>query len=103
MDSNQYFHHYTNINSLALILKSKRLRFNRLDSVDDVSESHKFGKFPLAKYLFVSCGTDSDEESIPLWHMYSKGNEGVIISLPKNPFSYRPIKQHPILNIILQG
>ena len=64
-------HHYTNINTLALILKHKTIRFNRLDRVDDISEAQSFGKYNLAKYLFVSCWTDSATESIPQWHMYT--------------------------------
>ncbi len=31
-------HHYTNIENLALILKNKTIRFNRLDKVDDLEE-----------------------------------------------------------------
>ena len=32
-------YHYTNIEILALILKNRTLRFNRLDKVDDPEES----------------------------------------------------------------
>ena len=32
-------HHYTSIETLALILKHKTIRFNRLDQVDDMEES----------------------------------------------------------------
>lgn len=33
-------HHYTNIETLSLILKNRTLRFNRLDRVDDPEESN---------------------------------------------------------------
>jgi hypothetical protein len=33
-------HHYTNIDVLALILRNRTLRFNRLDQVDDPEESN---------------------------------------------------------------
>ena len=32
-------YHYTSIETLALILKNKTIRFNRLDHVDDVDEA----------------------------------------------------------------
>lgn len=31
-------HHYTTIDNLALILESKRIRFTRLDLLDDIQE-----------------------------------------------------------------
>jgi len=93
----QYLHHYTTINTLALILKNRTVRFNRLDHVDDVGESHKYGEYNLSRYLFVSCWTDSDEENIPLWNMYSKNMTGVRLSLPVDPFDYQPLKPHPLL------
>lgn len=71
-----YIHHYTNINTLALILKNKKIRFNRLDRVDDMSEAKALRGYNLSQYLFVSCWTDSEEESIPQWHMYTNSMTG---------------------------
>ena len=39
MASDELIHHYTTINSLALILKNKTIRFSRLDKLDDISEA----------------------------------------------------------------
>jgi hypothetical protein len=97
MSQIQYLHHYTTIDTLALILKNRTIRFNRLDYVDDVGESHKYGEYNLSRYLFVSCWTNTDEENIPLWHMYSKGMTGIRLSLPIDPFDYQPLKPHPVL------
>ena len=59
-------HHYTNIESLALILKSKKIRFNRLDRMDDLEEGRVEAQgIPVAKYTYVSCWTEDEEESIP--------------------------------------
>lgn len=80
-------HHYTNIESLALILQSRKIRFNRLDRMDDLEEGRVEAQgIPLAKYTYVSCWTESDDESIPLWHMYSGNGNGVRISLPQDMF-----------------
>lgn len=96
-------HHYTNINTLALILKHKRIRFNRLDLVDDMSEAQSFGRFNLANYLFVSCWTDSATESIPQWHMYTNDMAGVRLTFPKHFFNYRPLKPPANANAIVKG
>ncbi len=103
MEKKQYLYHYTTISTLALVLKNRTIRFNRLDLVDDIGESSKYGEFNLSRYLFVSCWTDSDEESIPLWSMYSKGMTGIMISLPIDPFNYKPIAPHPLLGGEVNG
>jgi len=84
-------HHYTTIETLAQILKTKRIRFNRLDRVDDMIESKIYGKYDMSKYVFVSCWTLQQEESIPQWHMYTDKMKGVRISLEKDMFNYKPL------------
>jgi hypothetical protein len=103
MSSRDFIHHYTNIRTLALILQHKTIRFNRLDRVDDVSEAQAYGNYDLAKYLFVSCWTDSDSESIPQWHMYTNEMTGVRISLQRNPFNYRPWEPPPQWRMVREG
>lgn len=36
---NEYIYHYTSIETLALILQSKKIRFNSLKNVDDINET----------------------------------------------------------------
>lgn len=75
-------YHYTSIDNLALILKNRTIRFTRLDCVDDVEESAMYdGIVPMGKYTFVSCWTDNEEESIPLWNLYTPGMKGVRIKM----------------------
>ena len=90
-------HHYTNIESLAMILSSKKIRFNRLDRMDDLEEGRVEAQgIPLSKYTYVSCWTEDDEESIPLWKMYAGNGGGVRISLPQDMF-----KDHCLLDDIV--
>lgn len=96
-------HHYTCINTLSLILKHQLIRFNRLDRVDDLSESSSYGEYNLGVFLFVSCWTDSNTESIPLWHMYTDEMRGVRISLERDWMYYRPLSPNPKYNLIKQG
>ena len=90
-------YHYTTIDSLALILKNKTLLFNRLDCVDDMEEGAVVSQgVMLGKYTFVSCWTESGEESIPLWKMYAGNGMGVRIGLEKDMF-----KKYYVSNIQL--
>lgn len=81
-------YHYTTTESLALILKNKSLLFNRLDCVDDIEEGSVMScGIMVGRYVFVSCWTESAEESIPLWKMYGGGDKmGVRIGLEKEMF-----------------
>lgn len=82
-------YHYTSIDTLEKVLKNKSIRFNRLDNVDDMMESDVS---QYAKYVFVSCWTESAEENIALWKMYTSDiTQGVRISLPKDMFKSYPI------------
>ena len=73
-------HHYTSIESLAMILSTRKIRFNRLDRMDDLEEGRVAAQgVPLGKYTYVSCWTEEQEESIPLWNMYAGKEMGVRI------------------------
>jgi hypothetical protein len=84
--------HYTEIDTLALILENKTIRFNRLDRVDDISEGKGFKKLKLEQFFFVSCWTYDQEESIPQWHMYTDKMSGVRLKLPVKLFDVRKIE-----------
>lgn len=88
-------YHYTSIETLALILKNKSIRFNRLDCVDDLEESI-YGSgaqnVKLAQYAFVSCWTRDNIENLALWKMYTN-NKGVRIALEENPFVVYPLNE----------
>ena len=80
-------YHYTNIDTLALILKNKTIRFNRLDNVDDLEEGRsECSGIKIAQYTFVSCWTENPEGSIPLWRMYTDKGIGIRIGIDKDMF-----------------
>lgn len=89
-------YHYTTIQTLALILKHKTIRFNRLDQVDDMEES-AYGSGPtstmLSQYCYVSCWTKSDKENLALWNMYTR-YKGVRIGLDEMPFVTYQVNDH---------
>lgn len=78
-------YHYTSIDTLKLILESKKIRFNNLNAVDDELEGELFVKKSLAQLIFVSCWTTDPNENIPLWKMYAS-TRGVRIGLPDYPW-----------------
>jgi len=78
-------YHYTSIDTLKLILESRKFKFNNLNAVDDELESELFIKKSLAQLIFVSCWTTNPSENIPLWKMYAS-TRGVRIGLPDYPW-----------------
>ena len=84
-------YHYTTINNLALILNSKAINLSRLDMVNDKREgsSSDFGSF--AEYIFISCWTETSEENLALWNMYTPKMRGVRIEIPLPIFEIHKI------------
>jgi len=77
----KYLYHYTSIETLSLILKTKKIKLQRLDKVNDPTEELcQDGK--LGKYLFVTCWTSHELEVLPFWYMYGNVKRGVRIRLP---------------------
>jgi hypothetical protein len=94
-------HHYTSINTLALILANRKIRFSRLDKVDDLTETTFLPK-RFNTYYFVSCWTKSESENISLWHMYTQ-MKGVKISFPHTPFLMHRLKPSQFSEITLKS
>lgn len=97
-------YHYTKINTLEAILKSRTIRFNRLDNVDD-EEEYIWGSgeknILMGKYVFVSCWTKETEEICDLWKRYGDYYKGVRIGMEDSPFVEYAINDH-FLSYFLQ-
>jgi hypothetical protein len=79
-------YHYTSINNLSLILKNRTMKFSCLEQLNDLTEGLTSDVGQFGKYVFVSCWTETSEENIPLWNMYTPNMSGVRIRLPMHPF-----------------
>lgn len=79
-------YHYTSIETLALILASGKLRFTRLDGVNDPEEASASDLPNASTLVFASCWTAQIRESLAMWRMYTPNLQGVRIRLPNNPF-----------------
>lgn len=73
--------HYTSIGSLAHILHSGKIRFTRLDLLDDLQEIDGIPEH-IKTHFYVSCWTDENEENLSLWKMYTD-MKGVRIEFSK--------------------
>lgn len=56
--------HYTTIDTLAYMMSNRSIRFGRLDTLDDKTESEQFAAFNPLKYIFSCSFTDDPKESI---------------------------------------
>lgn len=63
-------YHYTSIETLALILDNQKIRFNRLDRVDDLEESF------VNRYSFKI--TNSERQKYIIETIIKSGNESLI-------------------------
>lgn len=79
-------YHYTSLETLALILRNRTIRFTRLDKVDDPQEQRSADSLNLGKMKLVSCWTSAEEESIPMWREYAGAECGVRIQMKRYPF-----------------
>lgn len=61
-----YLYQYTNLETLALILKNRNIKSNSLISVDDLEEAKGKEIDVFGKFVFASCWTDRAEENIAL-------------------------------------
>lgn len=86
METPAVLYHYASLDTLALILHNRTMRFSRLDKVDDPQEQRSADSQNLGKMKFVSCWTSSDEESIPMWREYAGAECGVRIQMKSHPF-----------------
>jgi hypothetical protein len=90
-------YHYTTIDTLALIMLNKTIRFNRLDDVDDKEEA-LFGSGPsdlkISRNVFVTCWTKDPEKNPDLWQRYGNGGKGVRIALDEDMFQTYKINDH---------
>ena len=81
-----YLFHYTNIETLSLILANRTFRLTSLNQLDDLQEKETGDTPNFGQFCYVSSWTDDKTESIPMWNMYSSLESGIRIKLKSNPF-----------------
>lgn len=102
-------------------MNNRSLKFNRLDQLDDITESEPFADYNPLQYIFSCSFTYDPLESIPLWKMYANMDTGIRIEFDSDrlfkpvltvlkapvhsheqhdfpPFLYTAVKSEDILN-----
>lgn len=82
----ELLYHYTTLDTLALILQGRKIKFNPLCNMDDKQEAMLQDPYDIAKYIFISSWTSESKENIAMWKLYSNVHNGVRIGLKRNPF-----------------
>ena len=108
MNTPAVLYHYASLETLALILRNRTIRFSRLDKVDDPQEQRSADSQNLGKMKLVSCWTSADEESIPMWREYAGAECGVRIQMMSYPFkkysiskeSLNKLSSEAVLNVL---
>lgn len=96
MNTPAVLYHYASLETLALILRNRTIRFSRLDKVDDPQEQRSADSQNLGKMKLVSCWTSADEESIPMWREYAGAECGVRIQMMIYPFKKYSISKESL-------
>lgn len=93
---------YTTLESLALILQSKKLRLNPLTLMDDLQEAEHADGIQYGKYVFISSWMDQPMESIAMWKLYSNMQSGVRIGMSRYPFEKYAVAAQEVDNFFGQ-
>ncbi|MEK3913019.1 DUF2971 domain-containing protein [Paenibacillus sp. FSL H7-0331] len=90
--------HYTTLEVLKLIISNKTIRFNSLSHMDDMMEGYSVDFGDLSKYYYVSSWSSNQEESIPLWYMYTNKMRGVRVEVDSHFLQMNKDKQGNIIS-----
>lgn len=80
-----YLYHYTNLETLKLILENKTFRLSSLNRMDDLEEGETADFQKLGRFIYISSWTNNPNESLLLWN-YSKGQNGVRLRMKPHIF-----------------
>lgn len=86
MEKVEYLYHYTSVESLAMILSTKKFRLSPLSALDDLQEGKTSDLSTIGQTVFVSSWTAESKESIPMWNMYSDMKAGLRLKAKANLF-----------------
>lgn len=95
MEENLY--HYTDLNSLKLILRNKTFRLSSLSKMDDLEEGETTDFDKLGRFIYISSWTENSIDDLGFWN-YSKSNDGVRIRMKKNPFKTEKINREIVMH-----
>ncbi len=96
----RHLYHYTAIDTLALILRDKKVKFTPLTDLDDLEEKSLKDAQQYGKYVYISSWTEDGIESIPMWNMYAGLDAGVRIKMPSMPFEQYSVSSDVVISAV---
>lgn len=81
-----FLYHYTSLETLALILEGRKIKFSLLSTLNDPLEGKNKDFQKAESLIYSSSWTANPDDTIPMWNLYS-GMTGVRIKLPSEMFS----------------
>lgn len=83
-----FLSHYTNVDTLEIILENKSIKMNRLKSMNDENEGRNIEGVETESIMYSSSWSeDISEDGIEhMWQMYTKYGSGIRISTERYPF-----------------
>ena len=76
-EERKVLYHYTSVESLLKIIANANMKFSRIDRVNDPFEKRSLLYDDLYKAVYIACFGHDENESIPLWKMYTPKGQGV--------------------------
>ncbi len=77
----RFLYHYTNFDSFLHIAMEHTLFFNRIDKMNDMQEAELFKNEEVARLVFLACFSIQQEESIPMWSIYTQKSDGIRLKI----------------------
>jgi hypothetical protein len=101
-----YLYHYTSLETLLLILKTNKIRFNRLDRMNDPFEGHSSLFLDARQSIFATSWTAEYLDELPMWKMYTD-LKGVRLRMPIDLFDHKNalkvVKMNRSNNFLIQS
>lgn len=95
-----YLSHYTNVDTLEVILSTKTIKLNRLKYMNDLNEGRNVEGIETEYIMYSSSWTeDKSEYGIDeMWDKYTENGAGVRITIERYPFKRYDYKGTNIIN-----
>lgn len=94
----EHIYHYTNLETLKLILQNRTFRLSSLNRMDDLEEGETGDFQKLGKHIYVSSWTKNHEDSLLLWTLYSRTDDGVRLRMKTDIFKTEKIDKHVMMH-----
>lgn len=96
----EYLSHYTNVDTLEIILETMTIKLNKLEFMNDSNEGRNIEGFKTEKILYSSSWSEDKSECGigEMWEKYTTKGCGIRITTERYPFKKYDVKGDNIIN-----